>query len=449
MSNSTIRMELFSPRIDKTGKAPLRLIYQISGERKFIYTGIKLFPANWDSENQKGVYLDKKSAKSLIPLIDFYLLPSAKDVYEINRSIDTLCSEIRNIEKRFELDKIRFNAEMIIDKYKELHSPNTKRSQPKKIVSDYIDKYIEEQKTSKAPNSLKIYKALKYHLEDFAKHTKGKVVFTEMDKSFFAKFQNYLVDIKLMRNTTTAKQLSTLKTILNYADSCGIEVDYGYKKFKIKREELPVVALTEEEFLSLYNLDLSDYSRKEEYVRIKNQKKEWVTYETLDKARDILCFGAMTGMRYSDLSLVGWQHIIDGVIDITIVKTKRQLYIPLNNYALSIITKHKVENSPIPRLSNQRLNDYVKILAKLAGIDSTVEIVRYRGSERIAENYNKYDLISSHIGRKTFCTLSLEKGMSAEQVMAISGHSDYKSFKRYVNVTNEVKKKALLNAWNR
>ncbi|WP_162923641.1 hypothetical protein [Arachidicoccus soli] len=37
--------------------------------------------------------------------------------------------------------------------------------------------------------------------------------------------------------------------------------------------------------------------------------------------------------------------------------------------------------------------------------------------------------------------------MSAEQVMAISGHKDYKSFKRYINITNEMKKQAITKAW--
>ncbi len=37
--------------------------------------------------------------------------------------------------------------------------------------------------------------------------------------------------------------------------------------------------------------------------------------------------------------------------------------------------------------------------------------------------------------------------MSAEQVMAISGHTDYNSFKRYVHVTDEHKKQAILTAW--
>jgi hypothetical protein len=37
--------------------------------------------------------------------------------------------------------------------------------------------------------------------------------------------------------------------------------------------------------------------------------------------------------------------------------------------------------------------------------------------------------------------------MSAEEVMTISGHEDYKSFKRYVNITEKRKKVVMLKAW--
>ena len=102
---------------------------------------------------------------------------------------------------------------------------------------------------------------------------------------------------------------------------------------------------------------------------------------------------------------------------------------------------------PLPIISNQKLNDYVKELCKMAGITEQVEIVRYRGTKREAITYPKFKLIGVHTGRKTFATLSLEKGMSAEEVMTITGHRDYQSFKRYVKVTEQRKKTVMLKAW--
>jgi integrase len=102
---------------------------------------------------------------------------------------------------------------------------------------------------------------------------------------------------------------------------------------------------------------------------------------------------------------------------------------------------------PLPVISNQKLNDYIKELCKEAKLNDPIEIVRFKGDKRVATVYPKYDLISIHVGRKTFVTLSLAKEMTAEEVMKISGHEDYQSFKRYVNVTETRKKESMQKAW--
>jgi integrase len=113
-------------------------------------------------------------------------------------------------------------------------------------------------------------------------------------------------------------------------------------------------------------------------------------------------------------------------IKLTVKKTKQLLTIPLNSYSKAILARYEGMLKPLPVISNRNMNYAVKDLCKLAGIDEQIEIVRFRGTKREAITYPKYELIGVHTGRKTFCSLSLEKGMSAEEVMSISGHSDYK-----------------------
>jgi integrase len=141
------------------------------------------------------------------------------------------------------------------------------------------------------------------------------------------------------------------------------------------------------------------------------------------------------------------EHIKSDQITITVKKTKELLTIPLNPYSKATLAKYEGMHRPLPVISNQNLNYAIKDLCKFAGIIEPIEIVRFRGVKREAITYPKYELIGVHTGRKTFCTLSLEKGMSAEQVMSISGHRDYKSFKRYVKVTEALKKVAMVKAW--
>jgi integrase len=191
---------------------------------------------------------------------------------------------------------------------------------------------------------------------------------------------------------------------------------------------LEVIALTQEELNRLFLCDLSNDKR-------------------LANVRDVFCFSCFTGLRYSDLKQLRWEHIKSTEIVLTITKTKSRLSIPLSEYSSTILDKYKQAGRPLPVISSQNMNYALKELGELVGIDEQIEIVRYRGAQRIINVYPKHRLLTVHTGRKTFATLSLERGMSAEETMSVTGHSDYKSFKRYVRITEERKKLVMNRAW--
>jgi integrase len=141
------------------------------------------------------------------------------------------------------------------------------------------------------------------------------------------------------------------------------------------------------------------------------------------------------------------EHIKRLEIKLTIRKTKEPSVVPLNKYSMDILNKYKELAIPLPMISNQKFNKYIKELCKMAEINDPVEIIRYKGATKQSTFYRKHEIISAHTGRKTFATLSLEKGIPAETVMKITGHSDYKSFQRYVKVTEERKRNEMQKAW--
>ena len=435
----TISFELRKNKTNKKGLAPIRLIFQIKNNRKYQSTGQTIFPPCWDNKNQQAIYIDKKTAKKDHPAIDYDLFFTESEAIEFNRMLLQKIEATKNITDRFILDKTQFNVGMVIIELNANIKPITKKVEPNNLVFDYIDKYIEDNKATREAGSLTVYKSLKKHLDAYQKHAKKKVTFDKIDYSFFQSFQNYLIGctetlkstgetVPLFNNTTIAKQLSTLKTFLNYAAREGIEVSDKYKGFKISKEKLEVIALTNEEFEALYYLDLSNNSR-------------------LAKVRDNFCFSATTGLRYSDLKQLSRTHIKENEIILTTIKTNRELHVPLTPFSRAILEKYKAKRKPLPMMTNQRLNVYLKELCQLAGINEEIEIVRYRGVKRDAITYKKYEKIGFHCGRKTFASLSLEKGMSTQQVMAIGGWEDYKSFARYVTVTNKLKIVAMGKAW--
>ena len=104
----------------------------------------------------------------------------------------------------------------------------------------------------------------------------------------------------------------------------------------------------------------------------------------------------------------------------------------------------------MPVISNQKTNEHLKELGKLEGIeiDEPIVLTKFRGTKEIQIKKPKYEFLSSHTARRTFVTLSLEKGMRPETVMSITGHKEYSTFKKYIKITNKVKLVELKRIWN-
>src|SRR5690606_31725103 len=129
------------------------------------------------------------------------------------------------------------------------------------------------------------------------------------------------------------------------------------------------------------------------------------------------------------------------------VKTKEILKIPLLSKTKEILQKYLKDDDFIKPISNQKMNQYLKEICKLAKIDAPVSMTKYSGNKRIEVSEPKYNLISTHTARRTFITLSLEKGMRPEVVMKISGHKDYRTFKKYIKLVDKVVKNEMFDKW--
>jgi integrase len=434
----TTRFELRKGVSAKNDKLPISLIYSLKSVRKRYSTGLTILSEYWNAKGQRAFYIPQREAKKILSHLPANSLLAEVEINEINDVLDNIELSVKAIEDRFLALKTPFSANMVIAELSNSKPDAIKVEEKTDLVFDYIDKYISEHEASREPGSLSVYKSVKNHLKAYQDATRHKVTFEKIDYSFFSKFQTFLINrIKtdsngnkspLLNNTTIAKALSTLKTFLSYARKEGIKVNDSYRDFTVKREKLEVIALEQSELQSLIDFDLSNNKR-------------------LEKVRDIFVFACATGLRFSDVQQLKREHLDNDSINIVVKKTKTALTVPLNIISANILDKYNELHKPLPAISNQRINEYIKELCQIVGIVKPIEIVRFHGKKRITNTFPKYELISFHNARKTFVTLSLERGMSAEEVMTISGHEDYKSFKRYVNVTEKRKKVVMLKAW--
>ncbi len=290
---------------------------------------------------------------------------------------------------------------------------------------DVYDDFIKTKGAVVGKPTIQKHKRLKKLLMEFEKDITYKLNFNSINKLFEDKFFAYLIEDKEMLNSTAHKTISFLKTFLIWAYDRKLNPNTDFRSFKGKTYENEVIFLTEEELMTLYNFKLDD--------------------DRLARVRDVFVFQCFTGPRYSDILSLKKEDIRAGTWNLRQQKTKNINQIPLNKYAISILAKYPVNNLPV--ISNQKMNNYIKELCELAGIDETITIVKYRGNKRIEETKKKFEIIGTHTARRTFITLSLRKGMKPEVIMKITGHKSYNMFQKYLKIADDHTRKEMFEAW--
>jgi integrase len=203
---------------------------------------------------------------------------------------------------------------------------------------------------------------------------------------------------------------------MNDATERGLNINHSFKskRFVTVREKTDNIYLTTNEIKEIEGLDLTNNPR-------------------LEKVRDLFLIGCHTGLRYSDYSILKPENIIDGFIETTQIKTGEPVVIPIHNTVYKIIEKY---NGILPTsISNQKTNDYLKELGKmLPALHKNFTQTFTKGGLTVIQNKCKWQLLTTHSGRRSFCTNEYLAGMPALTIMAISGHKTEKAFLRYIKL---------------
>lgn len=401
---------------DKKNMHPVILVYQDKGEKVKHATKLKVRKEEW--KNQRVFTTDKTRLK---------------EVKQINAILEDLKNEFEEIERQALFNRVELTPAEVLAIYKEKHAPvvpttTGAKTNPFKAL---YKQFIESNKATKSKATINSYGDTLAKLELFEAMKGEKVWLERIDQAFYQRFLNFLILDMQYLNNTVGKHIKTLKVFINYlSDNNLLPNPIEVRKFKVLREEPDVIHLTEEELLAIY------------HCKNLTQEQEW--------AKDNFCFSCFTGLRYSDNIKVDRSHIKDNMIEIRTTKTKKAIFIPLNPFAKEIIKKYDNPNSnrPLPPvMHNVTANALLKEIAKAAGLNEQVRLERFSGSRRIVEYKTKWQLVCTHTARRTFITLSIEKGMQSEVIMDVTGISSHKIFKRYLNITNKTRFVQMHDAW--
>nr|WP_262905791.1 site-specific integrase [Flavobacterium psychrophilum] len=288
-------------------------------------------------------------------------------------------------------------------------------------------------------STIKNYTLFKNIILEYQTTIKKQIQFIEITKPFVEKFTNWLVNTKNYSTNYAGKQLEILKTVCIDAEKNEIPVT-PYSKtiqhFRESENDRYIQTLSFEELEQIKNADFTDAEQLKEFKKANLElcKNISLTPETINNSRNWILLGCEIGQRGGDLLKITNENIrYKGksiYLDILQQKTNKSV-------TVGLIAPHVIdiiENSLPKEMPHQKLNDFIKIVCKLAGIDAVVKGTKLNTETNRKElgMYPKYDLMASHCFRRSFAT-NYYKKIPTPILINITGHSKESLFLTYIN----------------
>lgn len=382
---------LKSEQVDKNGESSIIARLSISNQRISLSTGKTISKERWVFTNSLRNVLKLEKEKALKNYLDLFYLNAEKkfnELYKINPevSLELLKSEL-NGKKKEKPSQITIIE--ILDKYNKYFK--------KKVVAGERSK-ASLQKYERSKELLVTFLRKQYSVEDIQIQDISHAFVFSLEE--FLKYESNFKGKIGIKNNSVVKYMKMYKTACNYS----IKLDYLEKNpFNIYDGKLSVkdaVFLTQQELHTIENKIFS--------------------INRLEKVRDIFLFCCYTGYAPVDATELTQANLFEDNngnlwIMANRAKTAIRENVPVLPPALSIIQKYKNnQEGLIPKISNQKMNAYLKEIADLCGINKN---------------------LTWYVARHTFATtVTLGNGVRLENVSAMMGHTNIKQTQHYAKV---------------
>ena len=374
----------------KGNMARLYLRITLDGKRANISLNHRIDLDLWD-HNLKKMIGRSRHAQT----INHYLQDVSSDVFKAYRDLK---SEKKNVTA--EHIKCRFIG----------------KDQKNRSLQGLIDYYNEKMVNKLAKKTLGHYKTSQKYLLKYigSEYKASDINLRDLDYSFVIGFESFLRAYKprhyqsQIGNNAVMKHIQRLRCMIKMAYHMEWVEKDPFIKFRPKLEKRQREFLTKAELqrIEVLNLEL----------------------ERLCVVRDLFVFSCYTGISYVDVMALSKEHIITGVDGKPWISAKRNkngnpFEIPLLSKALELIEQYKdhpranYDRRLLPKISNQKLNSYLKEIADLS---------------RINKN------LTFHMARHTFATtVTLSNGVPLETVSKLLGHTKLATTQIYARVIEQ------------
>lgn len=362
------------------------------------HTSLRIQETDWDKEKQRpcNIYLKKHK--------------------KLNTKLDCIKKEIAEYISVQHSEKKPILQRTISKKIKEICLAR-RTYIPENTLLYYMQYYISIKKELICHSTYKRYKVFFHLLERFEGFMCNKLYIEEINSDFIRDFIKFGKEEEYSENTIY-RTIHFVKTILNFAERKGIRTCVRELELRREKQVKEIVTLTEKEIIQI---------KKTEVPREFQAAKDWLL---------ISCY---TGQRFSDFMNFKTDKIlkINGkdCLAFKQQKTQKQITLPLHPTVTNTIERN---GYAFPKIMDmQHYNNDIKKIAQLASLNEPVK-ARKRIGYRTKDVYTeKWEILSSHIGRRSFAANFYSKIPTA-LLMEATGHSTEQMFLRYINpVDNE------------
>ena len=243
-------------------------------------------------------------------------------------------------------------------------------------------------------------------LNNMEKFRRGSLI-TDIDYQYIVSYDKWLRDSGIAHNTRISR-LRLLRALLNEAKKRDIIGSNPFDRFRIQQMVSKKGYITMEQMRKLENLSL---------------------HGTEDLVRDAFLVGCYTGLRFSDITTLRDEHIVNGWLTRNMSKTGFMVDIPVSTLFdgkfLKIVEKY----------------GSISKLAKALGSNCAVN----RTLRNVLDRIGVDPKITFHSSRHTFATLLVQKHVPITTIQKLLGHQKVTTTQIYSeidrrSIANDLKK---------
>lgn len=352
-----------------------------------------------------------------------------------NTAISTSFADIqRNRGNRFEMDLSNATVMGILQAYEARRKKSNPRYSAQTAMAIIRD--IEEAERKAAETSLDEHGQ--------PRQWAGPFMPIDICSDFWVLFHQFMINVPgqygRKRHSSTAKGYAEkIVAALHWASAYGAKLDKTYRDFHFGHYRKKKITPSADMISLIYHFDLDSKEVRKRIRDLRDEMKIWgASVVRLKLVRDHFVFSCSIGQRISDSKRIDPSNFNGDIYEVTQQKTGNRAKVNLKDCAIDYdVIKEILERygwkAPAYNMDTNLYNKLLHLLLRVIGgpFDKIISWENKENGVITRESAPMWQLITSHVARRTFITNEIKKGKNIIEVTRESGHTDARHLNEY------------------